>query len=144
MAWSDRKGWSATESVLCVIIEFSSSTERTLSINGNREGSAIRDAMSPDSMSGASLNESNRSMRPSDPQAMTRRLPPRSASPTKISTPSSTGRVSIPASSKTASIEPRVAIPTSLQPVHPIATARQSPLAVRRAISASSIEFAAA
>ena len=123
---------------------FSSSTERTLSIKGNREGFAMREAISPDSINGASLNESNRSIRPSEPQAITRRLPPRSASSTKISTPTSTGRVSIPASSKTASIEPRVAIPTSLQPVHPIATARQSPLAARRAISASSIEFAAA
>ena len=113
-------------------------------MKGNREGSAIREAMSPDNINGASLNESNRSISPSDPQAMTRRFPPRSASPTKISTPIPTGSVSIPASSKTASIEPRVAIPTSLQPVQPIATARQSPLAVSRAISASSIEFAAA
>ena len=37
-----------------------------------------------------------------------------------------------------------VAMPTSRQPVHPMATARHAPLAVRRAISASKTELAAA
>ena len=44
----------------------------------------MREAMSPESINGASLNESNRSIRPREPHAMTLRFPPRNASSTKI------------------------------------------------------------
>ncbi len=120
------------------------STWSNLSINGNLRGSAIAAAMSASSFRGASLKESKRSILPNAPQPKTRRLPPASASPTKILTPSSTERVSIPDASKTDSIEPRVAIPTSRQPVQAIATALHSELAVIRDISASNTELAAA
>ena len=113
-------------------------------MNGNLRGSAIDSAIFGGSFSGASLNASNLSINPRDPQAITLLFPPASASFTKMSTPSSTARVSIPAASNTASIEPRVAMPTSLQPVHPIATALHLPDAVNLAISASRIELAAA
>ncbi len=113
-------------------------------MNGNLVGSAIKAAIFAGSRNGASLKISKRSIIPRLPQPMTLLLPPASASSTNIDTPSSTDSVSIPAASKTASIEPLVAIPTSLQPVQPIATARQVPLAVRRVISLSRTQFAAA
>ncbi len=113
-------------------------------MNGNLDGSAIIADISGVSRRGASLKLSNLSINPSEPHPSTLRFPPASASLTNISTPVSTDRVSIPAASKTASIEPLVAIPTSLQPVQPIATALHSPLAVILAISASNTLFAAA
>ena len=116
----------------------------TLSINGNLCGSEIAAAISAGKRKGGSLKLSKRSIKPSEPQPSTRLFPPAKASSTNISTPVATSRVSIPAAAKTASIDPRVAIPTSLQPVQPIATARQSPLAVNLAISASRTLFAAA
>ena len=91
-----------------------------------------------------SRKEEKRSIRPSEPQPRTRRLPPRNASSTKMATPSSTAKVSIPAAANTASMEPRVAMPTSRQPVQPMATPRPSWDAVKRAISASRTELAAA
>ncbi len=113
-------------------------------MNGNRAGSAISAAIFAGRRKGASLKTSKRFIIPRLPQPMTLLLPPDNASSTKIETPSSTDNVSIPAASKTDSIEPLVAMPTSLHPVQPIATARQVPLAVKRVISLSRTQLAAA
>ena len=121
-----------------------SSNAITLSIRANRVGSAIIALISDGNRNGGSRKLSNLSIKPREPQARTLRLPPARASSTNMSTPVVTSRVSIPAAANTASIEPLVAIPTSFQPVHPMATARHLPLAVSRAISASSTQLAAA
>ena len=125
----------------CVL---ASSSESTLSMKGKRAGSAMVAAMLGGSMRGASRKEACWSIKPSEPQPRTRRLPPRKASPTKRETPSSHRERLNPSGRKDRLNGPASAIPTSRQPVHPMATARQFVVAVRRAISASSTELAAA
>ena len=144
MAWSTRNGCKSIESVVSVVILLPSSNESTLSIRGNLAGSAITAVIAEGNRRGGSRKLSNLSISPNEPQPSTLRFPPASASSTKISTPVSTSSVSIPAAANTASIDPLVAIPTSFQPVHPMATARHLPLAVNLAISASRTLFAAA